>query len=261
MDVKGEVLLRGVVGSTAHGLALEGTDDLDEMAVVLEPPDAVLGLKEFDTQVYRTAALREGRHDAKSGPGDVDLTAHGLRKFCRLAAKGNPSILMLLYLPTYSVEEPAGKLLVKHRDAFASKHAGRAFLGYLREQRMRLTGERGGKGVTRPNLVAMYGYDTKYAMHALRLGFQGREYLRTGRMSIPMQEGARHLLMAVRKGEVEFASVVNMARNLEADLEKGLTTTALPDDADMQRINGLLVSVYYDYIVRRGKMPEAVDEW
>jgi uncharacterized protein len=41
----------------------------------------------------------------------------------------------------------------------------------------------GGAGAhtNRPELVAVHGYDTKYAMHALRLGLQGIELLTTGR--------------------------------------------------------------------------------
>ena len=35
--------------------------------------------------------------------------------------------------------------------------------------------------VNRPELIAAHGYDTKYAGHVLRLGYQGIEFLETGR--------------------------------------------------------------------------------
>lgn len=41
-------ILRGVVGSTAHGLAISGQDDRDEMAVFIEPPENVCGLSPCD---------------------------------------------------------------------------------------------------------------------------------------------------------------------------------------------------------------------
>jgi hypothetical protein len=41
-------IIRGLVGSTIHGLMLEGQDDRDEMAVTIEPPAAVLGLVGFE---------------------------------------------------------------------------------------------------------------------------------------------------------------------------------------------------------------------
>src|SRR5215813_2778951 len=76
------------------------------------------------------------------------------------------------------------------------------FLGYLQAQKQRLTGERGQKRIHRPELEEMYGFDTKYAMHMLRLGFQGVELLTTGRLSLPMREPARSFLLDVRRGKV-----------------------------------------------------------
>ena len=52
MDAKSlaldNLILKGVVGSTAHGLALEGNDDLDEMGICLEPKGYVIGLRHFE---------------------------------------------------------------------------------------------------------------------------------------------------------------------------------------------------------------------
>src|SRR3954469_9514081 len=90
----GQEILRCEVGSTAHGTSVEAQDDLDLMGIVIPSKEKVLGLTPFDFHIYRTAAIREGRNDAKSQPGDVDLTLYSLRKFVALARKGNPSILM-----------------------------------------------------------------------------------------------------------------------------------------------------------------------
>ena len=66
-----------------HGLNNPGTDDRDEMGVCIEPPEYLLGFKRFEHFVYRTQP--EGH---PSGPGDLDLTVYGLRKFCVLALEG-----------------------------------------------------------------------------------------------------------------------------------------------------------------------------
>jgi uncharacterized protein len=47
-------ILRGLVGSTVHGLSNAGTDDRDEMGVCVEPPEYVLGLRRFEHCVART---------------------------------------------------------------------------------------------------------------------------------------------------------------------------------------------------------------
>jgi len=116
--------------------------------------------------------------EATKGEG-LDLTVYSLRKYLRLALKGNPTILTLLYVPADKclVREPVGKKLQEMAPYFITKRAGRAFLGYLTAQRQRLLGERGQKDINRPELVAKYGFDTKYAMHMLRLGYQGIELM------------------------------------------------------------------------------------
>ncbi|QSB13405.1 nucleotidyltransferase domain-containing protein [Natronosporangium hydrolyticum] len=68
----GGEILRTVVGSGVHGIAIAGTDDHDEMGVFVEPPEAVIGVRPpVDHYVYRTQP--EG---ARSGPGDVDLVMY-----------------------------------------------------------------------------------------------------------------------------------------------------------------------------------------
>lgn len=61
-----------------------------------------------------------------------------------------------------------------------SCHAAAArFLSYLEAQKAAMTGEAGAHS-NRPELIAAHGYDTKYAMHAMRLGYRGVELLTTG---------------------------------------------------------------------------------
>src|SRR5439155_17926998 len=70
-------ILRATVGSKLHGLNLEATDDTDEMGVCVEPPEYVVGLRQFEQWVYRTQP--EGH---PSGPKDLDLTIYSLRSGC-----------------------------------------------------------------------------------------------------------------------------------------------------------------------------------
>jgi predicted nucleotidyltransferase len=92
-------ILRVPAGSTLHGLNVPGTDDSDEVGVCVENIDAAIGFSEFEQYIYRTAAEREGKHDAPSQAGDLDLTIFSLRKFLRLAMQGNPQILQCLFVP------------------------------------------------------------------------------------------------------------------------------------------------------------------
>lgn len=57
---------------------------------------------------------------------------------------------------------------------------------------------RGTVYVQRPELVERFGYDTKFAMHAVRLGLQGVEYVETGKITLPSPDA--QLLQAIRSG-------------------------------------------------------------
>jgi len=101
----------------------------------------------------------------RSGPGDTHRIVYNLRKWARLALKGNPTVLLLLFSPEIHVTTPLGEELWAAHPLFASRRAGRSFLGYLSAQKDRLLGERGQMRVHRPELVEPHGYDTKCAMH------------------------------------------------------------------------------------------------
>lgn len=241
MIAEKNLILLASVGSTVHGLHLGGQDDRDEMGVCVEPPDYVLGLRDFEQWVYRTKP--EG---VRSGPGDLDSTIYGLRKFSRLAAKGNPSILVLLFSKPIK-STGLGTQLQGMADAFASKIAVRKFLGYMTAQKERLLGERGQMRVHRPELIEAHGFDTKYAMHALRLGHQGLEYAETGKITLPLPEPHRSELLAVRKGERGFETVKQMYSDLESGLERALEHSPLPQEPDWHRINSFLIRCYLDH--------------
>lgn len=240
-------ILRATVGSTLHGLALEGTDDRDEMGICLEGPEAVIGLHKFEQWVFRTKP--EG---VPSGPGDLDLTIFSARKWARLALQGNPTVLLLLYAPEefQHVCELPGAELQSAAWAFASRRAGPRFLGYLTAQRDRLLGLRGQKRTKRPELEIAHGYDTKYAMHMLRLGFQGVEFLKTGRITLPMPEEERVFCMRVRTGGSDLQEVLTKTGELEAELEDLLETSPLPADPDRGYVDSLLIKMYRGWWMR-----------
>jgi uncharacterized protein len=239
-------ILRGLVGSTVHGLVLSGTDDRDEMGVCVEPRRYVVGFGKFEHWVYRSAAEREGHPGARSQAGDLDLTIYSLRKWARLALQGNPTVLLLLYLPDDAlvIRTSVGEELQKLAPAFASRHAGNRFLGYLEARRQRLVGERGQRDVNRFELVEQFGYDTKYAMHMLRLGHQGVEFLESGRLTLPMREPVRHHLMDVRQGRSNLADVLAECTQLELRLGALLDSSPLPLEPDLKTVECFVMDTY-----------------
>jgi predicted nucleotidyltransferase len=232
-------ILRGTVGSTVHGLHIADQDDRDEMAVMIEPPELVLGLGRLDHVIERTQP--EG---VRSGPGDLDLVVYSARRYCGLALQGNPTVLLLLYTPGIVVETALGSELRALAPAFLSRSVGDRYRGYLQAQKERLIGSRGQRNVNRPELIEAHGFDTKYAMHVLRLAVQGRELLETGKLELPIAEPERSRIFDVREGRVPYEEVVEWIEQAERGLERAHEATRLPERPDAARIDAWLVHAY-----------------
>jgi predicted nucleotidyltransferase len=233
------LILRATVGSIVHGLSNPGTDDRDEMGVCVEPPEYLLGFRRFEHFVHRTQP--EG---APSGPGDLDLVVYGLRKYCRLALKGSPTVLLPLFVPDEHVvaRTELGRELQALAPAFVSRAAGRSFLGYLANQRRGLTGDR---HATRTRERSdEHGYDTKYAMHALRIAHQGAELLTSGRITLPVAEPERGALREVRAGAVPLDEVLRRLDAATARLEDAARNADRPAKPDTGAVDAFLVRAY-----------------
>lgn len=271
-------ILRVQVGSGVHGTAIGGQDDRDEMGICLEPAAFVTGLARvpagvraetppdgvtapegpdfsvgqpgtvaFEQYQRHTVWDRPGGLANRSGAGDLDVVVYSARKWCRLALAGNPTVLLVLFVPDEEVvvRDAVGCELVANAHRFVSRLAGDRFLGYLASQRASMVGA--GTRTNRPELIAAHGYDTKFAMHALRLGFQGVELLRTGRITLPVPEPALSELRAVRSGEVPLAQAVRRIDDVAAELETLNRSPRVPDEPDRAWVDGFLHRAHLAY--------------
>ncbi len=254
-------ILRVQVGSGVHGTSIDGQDDRDEMGLCLEPREFVTGVSrvpgagadrsgliEFEQYEYHSAWERPGGLANRSGAGDLDVIIYSARKWTRLALQGNPTVLLPLFVPDSEivVVTDAGAELRANAERIASRRAAERFLGYLVAQRRGMTGESGAH-TNRRELVAQFGYDCKFAMHALRLGIQGIEYLQTGRITLPIPEPELSALREVRRGEWDLARVLEWTAQLEAGLTELAETSPLPTEPDLAWVNDWLHRSYEAY--------------
>ena len=167
-------LLEGIVGSTAYGLAREGSD-VD-----------YLGVFSYKAQDYW--GLNEPPDNFKNEEGvKPDKTTHEIAKYIKLALKCNPSVLELLWLEDYELITYWGDRLVETRDCFLSEQLVRNSYGeYARQQVERLQ---------RRNEEGKIGFSSdtqkrtaKHARHCFRLLRQGRDLLETGVIQIQLDD-------------------------------------------------------------------------
>ncbi|MGA8113625.1 MAG: nucleotidyltransferase domain-containing protein [Actinocatenispora sp.] len=255
MTVPGSaVLLSGVVGSTAYGLAGPHSD-IDRLGVFAVPTTALHGLHP-PTESHVTTR--------------PDVTLHEARKWCRLALGGNPTVTELVWLPDdlYETRTPLGDDLIGIRDTFLS--AGRvrdAYLGYAAQQFRKIerrvdgtvsaqggarntdTGPIGGRdsdaepaGGRDSDAEPAGGRDSdaepaggrdkvaKHARHLARLVHQGRQLYTTGRVDIRLTDPQWFLDFGRRVADGGLDEARRYVADAEADFADA--RTPLPERPD-----------------------------
>lgn len=235
-----------VGGSQLHGAKVSGYDDLDIYGCYIEPPTHILGLQTMEHFVWSSGSQRE-----KNIATDVDVTLYSLHRWGELIMKGNPAILHYLFADnTYypdTILNPSvwDTHIAPYRDRFISKKSCRQYLGFANSQRMRLTGERGmGRHGQRPDLIEKYGYDTKFAMHYIRLLYECRELLRDRYLTLPRPEPERQHLIDIRTGKYTQDEVLTVGTRLQADCEALLAKCGFVDVPNKWLVSQIIAEAY-----------------
>jgi len=237
-DAPEEVVHLFVGGSELHGAKVGATDDLDIYGVYIETPEKALGFVGREHFVWSTAS-----DERRNGPEDVDLTLYSLRRWAELVMKGNATALHFVFAEATAESLPIWERVQEQRELFLSKRSAEQFIGFANNQKQRITGEkgRGAKG-QRPEYIGKFGYDTKAAMHCLRLYFECIELMRDGRISLPRPE--KDLLVAVRSGEWDLERFLRMAGELEQEAVMAREQSSLPETVDVAAISKLVAETH-----------------
>lgn len=98
----------------------------------------------------------------------------------------------------------------------------------------------------REGRVAMQG-NTKYAMHAYRLGVQGIELMLTGRITLPLNGEWLTTARSIRQGEKSFDEVLTLIDQIDDDLSGAIAVSPLPGEPDRAWINEFLYRTHQWY--------------
>lgn len=215
------VVLEGVVGSRAYGLAWEGSDT-DTLGVFLAPSDDFFGLDDVGETVKNPWA---------------DEVLHELGKMCKLLLKVNPTVTEVLWLDDYLVLEPIGRELVELRRAFLSApYCRSAYLGYATSQFSRLK-DRGGQSFSSD----LRGRTAKHARHLARLLVSGFGLWSTGRLQVRLDAPDWFHDFGERVADGDLQAAEDLLANYEAIFDE--TPTVLPEQPDRDRVDTWLREV------------------
>jgi predicted nucleotidyltransferase len=300
VDAQPHVIYETVHGSTAYGLARAGSD-VDLKGIVIGPARWYFGPFTAPEQI-------------ELGP---DHVRYELRKFVRLAADANPTVLELLWTDPEHHREvtPAGARLLAQRDLFLSRSIadrfGRYALAQMRRirthrswlldppsgpptreqfglpersalsgQQLAAVNELGASAVVasevveyvarerryesarthwqqytkwlqarnpkRAELEARHGYDTKHALHLVRLQRMALEILTTGEVRVRRDD--RDELLAIRDGAWSYEQLESTADVVAEQIDAATATSPLPERPDEAAIEELCVSLIEEHL-------------
>jgi hypothetical protein len=184
------------------GPHLYGIDDplpavREEIAVVIESPEFVIGRFEFRPRTYEADGLR--------------LTELSLREFIRRVLDGNLTTMLPLLAPDATVvyRSEVGRGLFTDRTELLGSNLPRSLVANLRARRNQLA-----ESGSSPD-----AYDTELASLLLRIGHQGIEALNEQRVTLPVAEPLLGRLRQVRAGQASVADILREVDELIGQLE------------------------------------------
>ena len=234
-------------GSIAHGMYVpkenpNSIDDKDIMAVCVPPIDYYYGLKHYGSHGTREIKQNEW-----------DIVIYEAKKMISLLAKGNPNVLMALWLEKkhYLKITEAGQMLIDNKHLFVGKHVYKSFTGYAYGQlkRMEHLAFKGYMGEKRKQLVEKFGYDTKNAAHLIRILRMGIEFLIDGFLYVERHDSQQ--LLQIKRGEWTLDKVKREADRLFISAEQAYINSKLPIEPDKEKINKLCVEIIRQSLRKR----------
>ncbi len=130
-------------------------------------------------------------------------------------------------------------------ELFLAKGHVKPFLGFADDQMKRLLGQKGQKNVHRAELEDKHGYDTKYAVHVIRLYGEAKELMEHGRITLPRPN--REELIEIRRGKYSLTEIRQFGAQLESEALAAQATSTLPDQVDRDGISRLLADAHLQF--------------
>lgn len=214
-----KTILSGIVGSTAYGLAREGSD-IDRLGIFSAP---MIDMTNLDWNARMETI-------SQSGPDGDDFAMHEVGKYFRLALKCNPTVSELLWLEGYEVKTWEGMLILTIRDAFLSeKYARASYFGYAKAQL---------------DKFHLHDFKVKHARHALRLLHQGDTLLYTGHLEVRVPDPQIFFDL----DDMEPGAILELLTTEFTKFNEKVAVSALPELPNYDLVKELLTEIRRNHV-------------
>ena len=228
------LLLKVIAGSRLYGTDTPESDT-DHGEVWLEDLDSLFSL--------------DPPGDMGQVVGEIDTQRHWFKKFMKLVVAGNPNVIEWLFAEgTRVLAEHEAFENIKGNISHILGYEGliRSHLGYAEQQVQKMCVLTGSWGAERKKLVEKYGYDTKFAMHAIRLLCQLQTLAKHGWIAYPYPDYLKDAFREIRAGVLskeDFLVMYEDARKITKEKSVGLKDH-FKEKADLAVVTDLMKGVY-----------------
>jgi len=125
-------------------------------------------------------------------------------------------------------------------DVVATLNAERRYLSAMKQWESYETWKQE-RNPSRAELERHHGYDTKHAMHLVRLMRMGLEVLESGTLLVRRPDAAE--LVAIRDGHLSYDALLEIANELQARMKRAVAASALPADVNYENVDALALEI------------------
>lgn len=93
------------------------------------------------------------------------------------------------------------------------------------------------------------GIDWKALSHAARVSMQGIELLRDKKVTIPLPEETRKVVLEIKLGKVDYKEVSRMLEDLLVELEEARDNSELPNEVDEDKLNNFMCDIHEEIVL------------
>ncbi len=230
------VLFKTIVGSNLYGLARPDSD-IDYRGFGMPGVSEIIGLK------------RQEQDESKSIAKNTEGTIFSFNKYMWLLMKGNPTVFEIAFADKQfhiETDQLGMEVCEFARKNMVSQHVTKPYFAYFKAQRHELNHtKRTGK---RFDLVQKYGYDTKFASHAVRLGYQYIDIATHGVFNPTLQGHQQSQCFAIKSGLVTLAEVNDILDDVDMKMINARENTKIPLEVNREVVDKFMVDIYYNFL-------------
>lgn len=238
---RSEPVLEVICGSQLYGLETPDSD-IDYGHVYVDPKEHLFG---HSMNRHRIAQIVSD---------EEDVNGHWLREFVNLCVKGNPNAIEWMWAHPGAIRK-MHPLFKKHIFDNADAFLGlvpltHSHFGFATSQIKKMKEATGKVGEKRRNYVKKFGYDIKFASHAIRLMHQLIELVDEGRVVYPIPEGpVRSVIMEIKLGKMSEEAVIFLFNNLRGQCDEAVARNraGIPEHPDKDRANKMLIAFFEEF--------------